>query len=99
MKKLFLMALLAFLSTGALADATKVIDFDGQNSDSFELNLETEIIRYREEQYQSTCERQIPYTERVCGHETRYRQECRTEPGYQQCRTVNDQVCRNVTRT
>lgn len=99
MKKLILLALFAVFSAGVHAEATKVIQYDGQNSDSFELDLETQITRYREEQYQSTCERQIPYTERVCGYETRYRQECRTEPGYQQCRTVNDQVCRNVTRT
>lgn len=99
MKKLILLALFALLSVGAHAEATKVINFDGQNSDSFELDLETEIIRYRDEQYQSTCERQIPYSERVCGYETRYRQQCHTEPGRNVCRTVNDQVCRNVTRT
>lgn len=99
MKKLFLIALLIFASNVALAESSKTVVFDGQNSDSFELELIKELTRYRDEPYQTTCTREIPYTERVCGYETLYRQECRTEPGYQQCRNVNEPICRNVTRT
>ena len=79
MKKLFLLLFMCCVVFSANAESTKVINYDGQNADSFELDLETEIIRYREEQYPSTCTRQIPYTEQVCGYETRYRQQCRTE--------------------
>lgn len=99
MKKLFLLLFMCCVVFSANAESTKAINYDGQNADSFELDLETDIIRYREEQYPSTCTRQIPYTEQVCGYETRYRQQCRTEPGHNVCRTVNDQVCRNETRT
>lgn len=99
MKKLLLLLILSFLAFSAAAESSKTVVYDGQNADSFELDLETEITRYREEQYPSTCTRQIPYTEQVCGYETRYRQQCHTEPGRNVCRTVNDQVCRNVTRT
>tara|TARA_R110000868_G_scaffold55424_2_gene172259 strand:- start:11939 stop:13150 length:1212 start_codon:yes stop_codon:yes gene_type:complete len=99
MKKLILLLFLSLSIFSADAASTKDLAYDGQNADSFALDLETELTRYREEQYPSTCTRQIPYTEQVCGYETRYRQQCRTEPGRNECRTVNDQVCRNVTRT
>lgn len=37
----------------------------------------------------------VPYNERVCRYETRYRQECRQEPGRRVCRTIPGQrVCR-----
>tara|TARA_R110000868_G_scaffold38966_5_gene136163 strand:+ start:5302 stop:6513 length:1212 start_codon:yes stop_codon:yes gene_type:complete len=99
MKKFILLLFLTLSIFSAGAASTKDLVYDGQNADSFALDLETELTRYREEQYPSTCTRQIPYTEQVCGYETRYRQQCRTEPGHNDCRTVNDQVCRNVQRT
>lgn len=43
---------------------------------------------------------QVPYQERVCRYETRYRQECRQEPGRRVCRQEpGRQVCRNTPPT
>ena len=40
---------------------------------------------------------QVPYQERVCRTETRYRQECRTGPARRVCQTApGRQVCRNI---
>tara|TARA_R110002072_G_scaffold288917_1_gene455451 strand:- start:127718 stop:128938 length:1221 start_codon:yes stop_codon:yes gene_type:complete len=94
-----LIGLLVLLgSFSVFADASKTINFEGQNSDAFELISQISETRYRDEQRDSTCTRKVPYTVNECGYETRYRQECRFEPGRNICRTEYDRVCRTVTR-
>lgn len=90
--------MLLLLSFTAGAESTKEVLYEGQQFESLELDNKKIETRYRQEEVDDTCTRQIPYTENVCGNETRYRTQCRTVPGYQDCRTVNDRVCRNVTR-
>lgn len=81
------------------AEDRGTVTFEGQSTASLELETKKKEIRYRSEERDSTCTRRIPYTERVCGNETRYRTECHMEPGRNRCRTVYDRVCRNVRRT
>ncbi|MBK23819.1 MAG: hypothetical protein CME70_07430 [Halobacteriovorax sp.] len=80
------------------AESSKTVLYEGQQFESLELKNKKVETRYREEEVDDTCTRQIPYTVNECGYETRYRTECRTVPGYQDCRTVQDRTCRNVTR-
>jgi len=54
-----------------------------------EMALQTEVYRTEYRQVQ------VPYTERVCTMETRYRQQCRTVPGQRVCRTEYRQVCQD----
>ncbi len=90
--------LLLLLSFTASAESTKEILYEGQQFESLELDNKKMETRYRQEEVDDTCTREIPYTENVCGNETRYRTQCRSVPGYNDCRNVNDRVCRNVTR-
>lgn len=90
--------LLLLLSFTVSAESTKEIMYEGQQFESLELDNKKIETRYRQEEVDDTCTRQIPYTENVCGNETRYRTQCRTQPGYNDCRNVNERVCRNVTR-
>lgn len=94
------MGLLAIFMTLSVfaSEASKTINYEGQNADAFELISQITETRYRDEQRDSTCTRKVPYQARECGYETRYRQECRFEPGRNICRTVYDNVCRTVTR-
>ncbi len=99
MKKLFLLLFMCCVVFGANAESSKTINFDGQNADSFELDLVKQVLRYRTEEYDDTCTRQVPDgTRNVCRDVTRYRRQCHEQPGRNDCRTVYDQVCRNETR-
>ena len=98
MNHLLKIVLLAIWCIGAYASPTKTITFDGQNEDSFSLDTINTITRYKEEERDTTCTRQIPYQTEECGNETRYRQECRWQPGRNVCRTEYDTRCRTVTR-
>lgn len=99
--KLFSKALLVCamaLTMSAHAESEKVFQYQGQREESFDLDSILKGTEYREEQVNTTCYRDIPYTENVCRMETRYRQECRQIPGRQECRTIYDQECRYETR-
>jgi hypothetical protein len=98
MKNLLAALCLAFLSLGAAAESNRTINYTGQNGESFELDTINTITRYKEEERDSTCTRQIPYEVEECGYETRYRQECNWRPGRRECRTEYDTRCRTVTR-
>lgn len=90
---------LTLLSTlNAKAESEKGFTFQGQREESFSLENILKGTEYREEQINTTCYRDIPYTENVCRMETRYRQECRQIPGRQECRTVYEPICRWETR-
>ncbi|MBT3584629.1 MAG: hypothetical protein HN509_06965 [Halobacteriovoraceae bacterium] len=103
MKKLTL-SLVAICLLGATTlfaedRATETITYEGQASEVLRLVEATEETRYREEEQDTTCTRQIPYTENVCANETRYRTQCHTEPGRQHCYTTYERICRTVHRT
>lgn len=86
------------LTMNVQAESEKVFQYQGQREESFDLNNILKGTEYRDEQINTTCYRDIPYTENVCRMETRYRQECRQIPGRQECRTIYDQECRYETR-
>lgn len=94
----FLVLLAALLSLNVLATDSKTITYNGQNGDSLELETINSVTRYREEDRDTTCTRKVPYQTEECGYETRYRQECRFEPGRNVCRTEYERRCRTVTR-
>jgi len=82
----------------AHSETTKSIQFENQREEIFDLENFLKETRYKTETIDSTCYRREPYVENVCRDVTRYRQECRTIPGHQVCRTVNEPVCRTENR-
>ncbi len=86
-------------SSSSYANESTVIDYYGQESDVLNLNTVNTVTRYRDRVVDSTCTRQIPYQTQECGNETRYREECRWEPGRNVCQTRYENVCRNERRT
>ncbi|MGZ3788499.1 MAG: hypothetical protein ACXVLQ_08260 [Bacteriovorax sp.] len=89
---------LSILMNSGFADTQKTINYENQREESFDLENFLKETRTRTEQVDSTCYRQVPYTENVCRNETRYRQECKTVPGHQECTTVYDPICHTETR-
>lgn len=97
------LAFLIMLSTsivfgGEKSESSKTITFQNQREEIFDLENFLKETRYRKETVDSTCYKQEQYTENVCRNVTRHREECRTIPGHQDCRIVNDQVCRTEDR-
>ena len=93
------MGLMLALNTTAYGQDSAEIDYSLQGSDQVTLQADREITLYRTEYVDSTCTRQDPYTENVCGYETRYRNECNWQPGRNVCRNETERQCRNVRRT
>ncbi|MDD4976706.1 MAG: hypothetical protein PHY93_20290 [Bacteriovorax sp.] len=89
---------LLILMNAGFAETQKTINYGNQREESFDLENFLKETRTRTEQVDSTCYHQIPYTENVCRNETRYREECRTIPGHQECSTVYDPICHTETR-
>jgi hypothetical protein len=98
MKKLFFLVALFAITVQTQAASSETIKFNGQNGDSLSLDIINTVVRYKDEVRDTTCTRQIPYETEECGYETRYRQECRFEPGRNVCRTEYENRCRTVTR-
>jgi len=88
-----LLALSPLLLTKAQAESSKTFVFSGQESE--QISLATDILQtyYRQEEIDTTCTEQIPYTEEECGYETDYRTECHTVPGHQECYQVERTRC------
>ena len=80
--------------------AQESVDFQYNGQPQEALTLERVLVetRTRTEMQDSTCTRQIPYQERECGNETRYRQECSWIPARQECGRRDERRCRDVTR-
>jgi len=100
-KAIALLAFCCFLSLQAFADtneSSKKVVYSGQNSEEIALETTRSVTKYRSEEVDSTCTRQIPYTVNECGYETRYRNECHWRAGENVCRTENNRICRNETR-
>ena len=82
----------------AYAETEKVINFENQREESFDLENWLKKITYTTEERETTCYRTEYRNEEVCRNVTRYRQECHTEPSRQECRQVNNPVCSYETR-
>jgi hypothetical protein len=82
----------------ASAAQSTVFSYDGQINQEFIQEEVRKVTLYREEMQDSTCTRAIPYTVNECGYETKYRQECRFEPGYNNCYNDTERDCRYETR-
>lgn len=80
------------------AETEKSFKFENQREEVFDLENFLKETRYKTETQDATCYRQEPYIENVCRDVTKYRQQCHTEPGRQDCRTVYDQICRTENR-
>ena len=99
MKRLTLLSLMLLtLAQTTYAQSRDSFAYNGQENQKVTLKEIKEITLYRTEMQDSTCTRQIPYTEEVCGNETFYRSECSWVPGRNHCYDESDYVCRNVTR-
>lgn len=96
--RLFLVLFLLFTYSSTFAGSSESFELKGQVDETIDLDIQKIITLYRDEQRDSTCTRQEPYTVNECGYETKYRQSCRWVPGYQDCRDVYDRVCRYETR-
>jgi hypothetical protein len=96
LQKLFIATCLV-MST-AWANNSQEIIFNGQDGDELNLTTTKSETRYNYEERDSTCTREVPYEEEVCGNETRYREECRWKEGRNSCRTEYERTCRTVTR-
>lgn len=88
MKTTLLVCLFGLWSVLGLAAETDrgSLSYTGTRGDQ-NLSLQTETMRT---EYRWV---QVPYQERVCRTETRYRRECRQTPPRRVCRTVNKPVC------
>jgi hypothetical protein len=82
----------------SIAQEQETFTYNGQENQEVTLVETKEVTLYRTQMQDSTCTRQIPYTEEVCGNETFYRNECHWVPGRNHCYDDSDYVCRNVTR-
>jgi hypothetical protein len=86
------------VSVQASAETERVIKFENQREEIFDLENWLKEITYTTEQRETTCYRTEYRTENVCRNVTRYRQECHTIPAHQECRTINDPICSYETR-
>lgn len=98
MKHIFTFLALALLGLQVHAASSETLNFQGQTGDTLSLDTINTVVRYKDEERDSTCTRQIPYEAEECGYETRYCQECSWEPGRNVCRTEYETRCRTVTR-
>ncbi len=89
MKKAILICFMTLFSSVLFSAETErgQINYSGSRADQ-NMSLNTEVMRT---EYRYV---QVPYQERVCRTETRYRQECRQGPPRRVCRTVNKPQCR-----
>jgi hypothetical protein len=88
MKKLIILLSLTLMGA-AFAERSERLTFSGQAADFLRLENELVETRYRTEEYQDMCTREVPYQDQECETVTRYRQECSTQ---------YEQVCQDVTR-
>ena len=91
--------ILAAMSLSSFAQVESQIIFRGQNAEVIKVQKDISVVRPVAYQVPDTCTRDIPYEAHECNDVTRYRNECRWQAAYQDCRTEYDRVCRNVTRT
>lgn len=88
--------ILGIVSNAYAKDSSASLDVVGSTKEYVELERDVMKTLYRKEAYQGTCYNRETYTERVCGNETRYKQECSTIPGRNHCYTDYERQCRTV---
>ncbi|EQC43991.1 hypothetical protein [Bacteriovorax sp. Seq25_V] len=93
-----LLLLCLLLGLGAKAESADSFQLNGQSEETIVLDLIKSVTMYRDELQDSTCTRQEPYDTEECGYVTKYRQDCRYEPGRNVCRPYTDRICRYETR-
>lgn len=96
--RMLLAILMLTLMNIAHAETSKTITFENQREEIFDLENWLKETKYKTETVDSTCYNQVPYIENVCRNVTKYRQDCQTIPGHQECGTVYDRVCRTENR-
>lgn len=79
------------------ADTQKVINYENQRGEVFDLENWLKEIQYKTEEVKDTCHKQVPYEEKVCKDVTKYKDECQTIPAHESCNNVNHPICRNET--
>ncbi len=85
---LFVCCAVLFFSINLKAESKLELNYYGQSSESLSLDIIKNETRYNYREVDTTCTRQIPHTEEVCGYETHYRQgPCHWEAGEEVCRT------------
>lgn len=97
-RTLFAIFMVLIMSSAHAAESSKTFSFENQREEIFDLENFLKETRYKTETVDSTCYRQEPYIENVCRDVVRYRKECQTIPGHQQCGTVYDRVCHTENR-
>lgn len=72
-----IMSLLAIFMTLSIfaSEASKTINYKGQNTNTFELISQITETHYKDEQHNSTYTRKIPYQARKYNYKTHYHQE------------------------
>lgn len=88
------LCLASFLSSASAVGSKVTINYSGQENELITLQRMISETRYRSEEYQGTCTRQIPYVVNECHDETRYRQECSYVDRHQDCETRYENECR-----
>ncbi len=96
---LLLLCVCSFLASANNSNQSTVdVTYSGQSSELITLERILAETRYRAEEYEGTCTRQIPYTEYECNDVTSYREECHHVPGENECSTVYERECNYETR-
>lgn len=93
-----MLALLVSFSSFSQSETSEFI-YRGQETETLTLERILVETRTRTEMQDSTCNRQVPYEQRECGNETRYREECTWIPSREDCGRRDERRCRPVTRT
>ena len=70
----------AIISSSLIAKEKGSVDFKefffkGQTEEAFDLKTEQIGTKYKDEEIDSTCTKEVPYQEEVCGNVTKYRTE------------------------
>lgn len=89
---------LFLLTSISYSDTSKVIQYDGQKDEVFNLENYLKEIKMIEQEVKDTCIRKIPYQENVCKDVVKYKKECGIVPEREECRQVNNPICQTETR-
>ena len=77
---------------------SKLFTFNGQLSQMEILNNQTQETLYKDKIVVSTCTQEVPYTTMECQYVTKYKTNCYTTPGHNECKTVYKTECVNETK-
>lgn len=92
------MCCLVLQSNVTYAEASKVIRYENQNEEVFDLENFLKETKYVDEEVKDTCTKKVPYQENVCKKVTKYKKECGIVPAHEECKQVNKPICRTETK-